>query len=220
MMNKIMNIIKQENISMRSRYYFVARSSMWALAAVLVFASIVYLLSLIFFIWNDHALGTIALFGSKGIGLMLFSMPWMLILATIALVITLELLAAKFSFVYKRPLVYSLLILLVVLIAVSSLVARTAMHDRIAGPMHRHYAEQRYKENMYIGIIVSVRDNSATLKTRSGATIHVNITNSTRIPRHFELKTGEKVMVIIDDKSDSNEALGIRPVKKGKGRMK
>lgn len=227
--NKIIEKIKKENISMHSRYYFLARTSMWMLATVFVFATVVYLLSLIFFIFSGHALLGLAFFGPYGWMMLLRSLPWLLILAVIALIALLELLSSHFSFVYKRPLVYSLLAFIVVVIALGTLIARSTLHHRaaslseggklpIAGPLYRGYALRQHK-NVHIGTIESVKDDVLLIKTKDGKDITVHFTEATRRPPAFIFEEGKEVMVMGGLRGKTIEAFGIRPTKNYKNKL-
>src|SRR3989338_9252112 len=93
-LNKVvMEKIKHDSIKMKSRSYFVLKSILIIAGLVFMFAVGFFLISFIFFVYNANALGELGFFGRTGIGIMLKSLPWILIIASLIIIVSLELLA-------------------------------------------------------------------------------------------------------------------------------
>ncbi len=223
---RVISEIKQENISMHSRLYFMFRTSLWVLAIVFIFAATLYLVSLITFIISGNALGGLAFFGMRGFVIMLHSLPWLLILAVASLILLLEFLSSHFRFMYKRPFVYSLLAFLTILIVGGTLLAKTTLHKRafkltesynlpIAAPLYHGYA-LRHSEHMHIGVIEQIVGNEILITTRDGNTVTILIQKSTKRPSRVVLEDGMTVMVVGKKDGTTIIAEGIRPLERGK----
>ena len=224
MSEKVLQAIKTGNVSMHSRYYFFARSALWILGVILVFSLTLYLMSFITFVFRGNALSALLAFGSHGWLVLLTSLPWLLLLATFAIFVALQLLSLHFSFVYRRPLVHTALASIVVLVAGSALMAQTTLHEHayelsrerrlpIAGPIYRIAIGDR--DDRHIGIITAMNDEVFTIRGRDGEVFYVNIATSTRIPRgrDFAFATGTPIVVFGDlDNDDDIDAVGIQPL--------
>ncbi len=220
--SRVIEKIRKENISMHSRLYFVIRSCMWILSTTFVFAVIVYLFSLLIFIFRSNALMELFCFGPRGWIVLISSMPWILILIVLILIVILEFLSSRFSFIYKRPLIYSLLGLIVLLVAGGSLLANTTLHHRatalsrdgrlpIAGNMYKNYT-LRHHNDTHIGTVKSLDKNTFRINTRMGDAITVLMQDNTKIPRDFILKNGNQVMIIGKRNADTVNVDGICPI--------
>ncbi len=224
--SRVIKEIKQENISMHSRIYFMFRTSLWVLSIVFISAATLYLVSLIAFIISGNALSGLTFFGMRGFVIMLHSLPWLLILAVASLILLLELLGSHFRFMYKRPFVYSILAFLTILIVGGTLLAKTTLHNRvfkltegnnlpIAAPLYHGYA-LRHSEYMHIGTIKEIVGNKILITTRDGDSVTVLIQKSTRRPPRAILENGMTVMVVGEKKGTTITADGIRPLERGK----
>ncbi len=222
----IVGKIKQERVVRHSRCYFILRGLLWAIVSIFLLGFTLYMASMVGFIFIGNGLGALSGLGFMGLWIMLRSLPWVLIVIVIVLVLLLEFLAAKFSFVYKRPLIYSLLGVSIFMIIVSAMLAQTGMHRRafelgeeykvpFIGTMYHSYILRRDNE-VHIGIIDVISNDldKVTVILRDGEEKQVYITKETRMPHKSELIEGMMIMVVGDDDAGQIEALGIRPLER------
>jgi hypothetical protein len=148
--DQVMEAIKRGQVKMRPRWHFVLRASLFFTGLTIVSMALVYLASFIIFFFQRTGAISVPVFGFRGIISFLFSLPWLLILFGIIFVVLLELLIRRYSFAYRRPLLYSLLGIIVFASLVGFVVSKTSLHrgffaraqERklpIAGPLYRHY---------------------------------------------------------------------------------
>jgi len=222
--NNIMKAIKADEVTMRSRLFFMTRTALWLSGILVVLSATLFLGSFVIFLLRGNGLLEVAHFGTPGIVAVLFSLPWLTILGVIILAVTLEILAKHFAFVYKKPLVYSLLGVLLVIILGAVLVAQSSIHERVfelnrehplpgVGPLYE--GAMRDIDDVRIGIIQSIDEDSLVLVTRGGETFEIVLTPETRMPPR-PLSEGEVVVVMTDESSEvgTTTALGLRPLDK------
>lgn len=227
--SKVMKEIKKQNISKRSSNYFLLRNTILLITLAIIFVFTLYLLSLLIFIFNGNSLFGLTYFGFNGWILFIQSIPWLLVVLVILLILLLEFLSSHFSIVYKKPLLYSILTLLVITIVVSTLVSHTSLHQKafmlsdemrlpIAGFMYRNYTV-RDNDRMHIGIVVSKDDDEIIIEKRKGEIIRVKVLDDTRLLDGIVPEIGTSIMVIGEVEGDIIEAQGIRAVLKDKTLM-
>lgn len=214
--------IKSGEARMRPRWHFIFASLLVVCGIGLVTLSAVYLVSFVVFI--THATGTAFLpqFGFWGIGKLLLTIPWMLIVIALAFIVALEVLVRRFAFAYRRPLLYSVGAILLFVVLGSVLVGRTALHARLAerawmgqlplaGPLYRGFELER-GETAHTGVIEMFIPEGFQMEDRSGDEVMVFVLPETRMPRGIILKEGDAVFVLGPREDDIIKALGVRPM--------
>jgi len=106
--DKIFDAIKTGKAKMRPKSYFVLQAILVVTGTVLLFAGLLYLASFVIFVLRQNDTLSAAGFGVSGWYLLFRSLPWSVLLLSIALVLILALLLRRYAFVYQRPLVYFL----------------------------------------------------------------------------------------------------------------
>lgn len=218
----VLQRIADERISMHSKYYFVAKSGLWILGTIVLFGLTLYLLSFIEFVYRTNGLSSLPSLGSKGWLVLLTSLPWLLIVGMLGIFVILQVLSTRFSLVYKRPLVHTTLASVVILVAGTTLIAHSTLHEQvlrvshdrglpIAGPLYRSYTADR--SDRHIGVVTKVDEMLYTVTSRTGDIYVVKVATSTRVPRSAAaIATGTPIIVIGELDDDVIEAHGIRPL--------
>jgi len=141
-MKNIIDKIKKGEIKMKPKAHFVLRTLLIVLGTSVGFLFALYLTSFILFSMQAVC----------GLMPILISLPWLLIFLSVALIIVLEILTKQFSFVYRRPVLYIVLVIIISVLFGSFVVNKTKVHpflfDRaekhrlpIMGPMYRGYGK-------------------------------------------------------------------------------
>lgn len=146
----IIESIKSGKVHMKPRWYFVLKFILNILLAGVVFFASIYLLSFIGLVLHEKDLFNLFDLSPKGMKILMTSIPWIIVMLSVALIMVLYVLVKDHSFVYRKPLAYSFfgLIILIILIGfvihifdVNFRFARMGGDDRtpIMGPMHKYY---------------------------------------------------------------------------------
>ncbi len=219
MSEKVLEAIEANKVTMHSRFYFIARTALWILGIILTFGLTLYLISFVAFIFRGNGLLLLPHLGVGGWFNLFISLPWVLLLVVFIVFILLQVLSTHFSFIYKRPLIHTILASIFILIIVGVGIGQTTLHDRayrfsqergipFAAPFYRDAIRDR--GDLHIGVIEKIEGDTLLLTGRDGKTYTILIIDATHIPP-FGIATSSTVMVIGSEDDGVIEAIGIRP---------
>lgn len=221
---KIKDAIEKNEVSMHSRMYIYGRTLLWTSATILMFGTVLFFVSALIFVFRANGLHLLPFFGSRGWMALFFSLPWLLLGVVAIVSVLLFTLSRHYAFVYKRPLVHTLLAGIVVLACGGVLIAYTTLHERayerahnqhglpIAGPLYRGAIGDR--PDVHVGIVSELTPDSFVLNRRDGQKTTIIIEGTTLM--HPELQLAEDMLVVVmgDAVEDTVHALGVRPAEK------
>jgi hypothetical protein len=216
----VLEKIKTGKIKMHPKIYFILKTILIIFGVLIIIPFILFLASFILFSLHINGIWFLPWFGFRGFGMFLNYFPWILILIAIFLIALLEMLTKRFSFVYRRPIVYSLIIVISIVFLASFLINKTTLHPNLfkqarvgrlplAGPMYRSFGMPEFHD-MHRGIISEVMDNGFIIETERGEKLTINVTSDTNFPPEFTAEEGDRVMVIGERNDDIISAFGIR----------
>jgi len=222
--DNVLDKIKSGDVKMKPKIYFILRMVLLILGVMFLFSFIIYLISFILFSLRASGLLFLPKFGFLGIGILFGSLPWFLIFLAAILIVILEIFTKHFTFIYRRPILYSLLTIIVIVIAVSFLIEKTPFHSSLflsarekhlplIGPFYRNYGAPSL-HNVHRGVVSEIIDNSFKIKTPRNETLTVVITSQTHLPPEKEIKEGDEVVVLGERNDDTVEALEIHQIEK------
>jgi len=222
--DKILNKIKNEKVKMKPKIYFILRTVLLVGGSLVLIFLIISLVSFIVFSLRTSGALFLPKFGSPGIKIFFMSLPWLLILIAIILTVLLEIFSKKFTFVYRQPIFYSLLIIIIITFIGSFLINKTSLHPNLfwkAQERHLPGIEMVYRDfgvprikDVYYGIISGITDNGFNIETPRGEVFNIIINSETRLALEVNIEEGDAV-VILGKQSNSNiQAFDIHKVKK------
>ena len=147
---KILGYVKEGKVAMKPKWYFILRSILRIVVILIIFLIIIYFVSFFSLVLSERETLRALDLRPKGIREFLFAIPWLIVFLSLIMLAVLEFLVNKFSFVYKRPLVYSLFAIICFVLLTGfalSKIDRQYMFARfgekpevpIFGPMHKFY---------------------------------------------------------------------------------
>ncbi len=218
--NPIIEKIKSGKITMHSRGYLVWKRMLWILAICLLAAAGIFILSFIIFTLKVSGVWDLPKFGTHGLKEFLIFFPWLFIPAILLFLWLLERFMLQFSFVYKMPIVYSALGLLIITVAGSIIVLKSPLHYKIltyahnqplplAGPVYKFYGHSR-PNDFYTGIVTQINKNSYTLTTADGDQKTVTTNNFTKWFADGPLQNGDCVEVVLEEHNNIISAIVIK----------
>jgi hypothetical protein len=140
--DSVARAIEAGKVKMRPRWHFLLSAGLLFVGTILVVFTLVYLSSFAIFIFQQTP-GPGPGMGARGLGVYLTSLPWIIILIAIIFLIILELLVRRYSFAYRKPLLYTILGIIVLIFLVSLLVAQT--------PFHKNLYDRAERDNLPFG---------------------------------------------------------------------
>jgi len=129
--DKVINLIKNAGTKMRPRRYFVARAMFVILGAVLLFCLILFFVTFIIFALQENGGLFATNFGPVEWGVFLESLPWSLLLLSLALILIMWILLRRYAIVYHQPFLYTLLILVIVISLACFFLSASSIHGGI-----------------------------------------------------------------------------------------
>lgn len=204
---RVSDAIRQGDIKMHSRSYFWAKGMLFFGVLVLLVSLILYLGSLLVFVLRANSILVLPGLGLYGLRAILLSFPWFILALTVVLVGILEWTAKRFAVVYRRPLIYSLLIIMVLAVTGSILMENLSFHRFVSGlakerqlpavgRMYRHLSDLEM-DNVYFGVISEKEVDHWKLKLNDGSEIVLDLENLVQGRRlQDRLAVGSEVVVI------------------------
>ncbi len=220
--DKVFNKIKKEQIKMRPKIYFILRAVLVASMTLLVAFFVLFLVSFILFNLRASGAWFLPRFGFPAIGIFLKSLPWLLILIAIILIVVLETLVKRFSFAYRRPILYSVLAIIIFAFLGSFAISRTHLHPDffwkaqgrklpMMGGFYRGFGMPRLGD-VHCGIVSDMMDNGFYLETAKGEILTIVATSTIRSPLGPVIKKDDRVIVLGKRDDGTVRAFGVRKV--------
>ena len=220
--DKIIHQIKDDKIKMRPKIYFILKSAAIAFGIFFVALFILYLISFIVFALRASGVWYLPCFGLRGIKTLFIMLPWLLILISVILIIILEILVKHFAFAYRKPVLYSILFVVIFALLGSFAVDRMGLQSGlfkraeqgnlpIAGEFYSGLGKAENKD-MRRGIVSEITDNGFLIKTRNNDILEIIITSETNFPFNEEIQENDTIIVFGKQNNGSVQAIGIRKV--------
>ncbi len=221
----VVSKIEKEGLKMKSKFYFATKSALIVALLISLFSLLFYFSSLITFILkaNDiflfHDMGICAV---KGI---IYSFPWYLIFLIFTLIIIIEVIGKKFQFVYRKPLIFSLIAIILIVTASNFLIEKSSLHYSffklaeqeklpLVGRMYRSVGNLDV-ENVYFGTIIEKELDLWKMELDSGEVVSLEIDERTKGRRFFpEIEEGKKIVVIGEREDDSVKVFNFKKIER------
>jgi len=216
--NNVLNEIKSGEIKMKPRSYFMIRTLLFALGISVLFLFVIYIVSFIVFSLRISGIAFLPLFGFRGIRILFGSLPWLLLLLAVVLIIGLEVFAEHISFIYKRPIVYSLVVIIAIVLIAGFLLGISSFHSNLfygaqeghlpfIGSFYRGFGAPQF-ENIHHGIVSSLTNSGFVIETPNGEMFTV-LSSSNGIKN---VKDGDSVLVIGERKGNVIQASDVKKI--------
>jgi len=202
---EVLSKIKKGNIKMKPRIIFVIKLALLVLSTIIITFFALFVASFIFFTLRTSGMLLLPSFGPPGFKILFFSLPWVLILGLIALMTTSELFAKHFPFVYKKPILYSALVMVLIVFLGGFILNNTGVHANlfqktrdgrlpIIEPFYREYGMPRL-DGMHYGIVSQIENNGFRIKTPRQDELLISVLQSTKMPKS-EIEEGDTVIIL------------------------
>ncbi len=133
---------------------------------------------------------------------------------------TLEVFAKRFTFVYRRPIIYSVLIIIVFVLLGSFIIGKTRLHSNlfwqaqegrlpVAGKIYRDFKMTRFRD-VHRGVVSEITDDGFRIEKPDGQVLTVVLSSDTQFPFKEEIEEGDIVVVMGKRDNDMVRAYGVR----------
>jgi hypothetical protein len=202
--DNVLKGVESGNIRMKPRWHFVLRTALIASGTLLILFTALYISSFIFFNLRQTGILFIPYFGFKGLPIILKSMPWILVCLSIVFMMLLGILAEHYAFVYDKPLIYSILAIITLVVVGGIALGMTSLHN-----WHRDPLSYTQPSDVTIGRLINEDHDIYTIKDQRGLLIKISVTEDTTFPDNG-VHIGEEVLVIGDRDDGQIHAEGIK----------
>lgn len=220
----ILATIKSGQVKMRPRWHFVLKAFLAAFGAIILLLSILYLASFIIFALRQTGVLFMPAFGFEGWYAFFTHLPAFLLLFLVIFIIILELLVRRYSFTYRRPLLYSALGIFVLVIAGALAVENSSLHrgiskyaenneETLTGKFYHEFEQQNFRD-VHRGMVVEMINSGFMMSDRRKEILTIIVTPRTRLPYGADFSQGDFVVVFGDRDNGIIRALGIQEVRK------
>ncbi len=209
--NQVMKTIKQQQVTIRSKYFVLAeRVGLGGVFGLSILLAVFFLNLAFYSLKTTNALEYLS-FGSLGAQAFLESFPFEWLLITIVFLIPIHFIMKKYDFSYKHPItIISLVLLTFVSVSAISL-AYSNVNERLAmTDLQPLYMRKGMGKNGIIGKIKTVQDHGLLIETLDNKIVTVNFTQETHFPTGIDFHVGEYVRVVGDYSQGEFTARGIR----------
>lgn len=221
----VLDKIKDKEVKMRPRTYFVLRTVLAIFGTIVAALFILYLVSFIMFATRTSGVWFLPKFGFPALGIFFRSLPWILIIMALVLIVVLELFVKHFAFVWRRPVLYSVLGIIILTILGSFIIFRTNLHSDIfwkarQGDMPLPGTRQFYRgfgapklSDVHYGIVSGISDTGFTLETQRNEVLNIFVASTTRVLSAKEIEKGDRVLILGNRTNGTVQALDVRIIK-------
>ncbi len=206
--DQISSAIKSGQVKMRPKWYFILATMIYSAAILILALIILFLISFVIFILHQSGVWFAPSMGWGGWFSVLIYFPWLPLALVLFFLIILEVLAAHFSLVYRNPIVYSAIIIVILAAVMGYVFAQTPLHSYLheqakngglplplAGRLYRAY-DRREIADIHRGKIMEINPDGFTMAdSRQDDYLSVIILPITRLNFRGDFLPGEAVVV-------------------------
>lgn len=220
----VMSAIRKGEVRMRPRWHFALLSLLSLVGAAIVFLTLLYTSSLAVYFLRESGALFVPSFGARGWSTLAYTTPWTLLLLIAAFVFVLELLVRRYAFVYKKPLLISMLSIAALVVLGGFFVGQTPLHREIrtfaehgdipafVGTVYGPALRGAPPPDMFRGEIVKAEKGMFVILDEGGSgTTSIILTARTRLPHGEDFREKDRIVVVGDVVATGTvRAFGIR----------
>jgi len=219
--DSVLNKIKQGEVAMRPRWHFMLKGVLALSGICILTLWLIYLLSFVVFALVTSGVIMIPAFGVRGVVEVWSALRWGLIFIAAVFIILLEILVNRYSFGYRKPLLYTLFAIISFTIVGTFVVSKTGIHELamqrsvesrlpVMGHFYKGYGLPPH-ERISVGEILLINKNGFVLNERVEGRLNVTINDYTKVPTGAAFGVGDQVVVFGLRQEDEIEAWGVKP---------
>jgi len=220
---KILEKIKSHQIKMRPKFYFVLKGILVMAAILIVGVFILFLISFIGFHLRASGVWYLPGFGLRALGPYFRLFPWILIIGSLILIVILEILVRRYSFAWRWPAFYSLLIIILIACIGGFLIEKSLLHPELfwqakkgnlpflIAPLYREFGAPKFKD-VHRGVVENVTENGFLLRKANDELLTIIFEPETKFPFDQKVKEGDSVVVMGKREDDTVHAFGVTKI--------
>ncbi len=220
--DKVLNKIKSGEVKMKPKMYFILKTVLIMIGFLAAGLFVLFLISFIGFHLRASGVWFLPGFGLRGFRTFFSYLPWLLILIAALSIIVMETLLKRFAFVWRKPIIYSLLVVILIAFLGGFLIDKTPFHQGLflkaregklplAGPIYRDFGMPRF-QGVQRGVVEEITEKGFKIRTFDDQLLTVVLIGDTQFPPGKEIKQGDSVVVMGERGDDTVQAFGVRKI--------
>jgi hypothetical protein len=208
----VLNRIKKGEIKMKPKIYFVLRPILFLLALIVIFLVIIYFVSFIFFVFKINAGSALFGFGLRGAESLFLSLPWLIILVLLVFVLVFEALLIHYKFAYRRPVLYSLLGIIILFLLTGFVIHCTSFHANLysinkehglpaIGALYNRYDKVDFK-GIFCGVVSEINNDGFIVQWIDNPKIKFEVNVPPDFTKHKDLDKGD-IVILFGKRTDT-----------------
>jgi len=208
--NEILKEIKKGDIKMHPKIYFVLKSALLIVVAVLLFILIAYLTSYSIFYLENNGARFLLRSGLGGLVDIFHAVPLILIFLLLLLFYLIEKTIKKFNFAYKRPLIYSFLFVVIIAVGFGFFLHKNPLQKTLSCGLPQNH--NLNAPNTFKGEIIEINENEIKIQDINGEIIYTIMPSESFKMEERELERGDRI--IFRGKRDDKKIINISSFQK------
>lgn len=213
----ILEFVEKNNITMIPRWKIILYSLLGIGGLFFTFLALVFMVSLIVFVLSKYGFIYMPLFGMGALTESLQALPLLLFICTLALICLVEILARRYAFSFRKPVLITLLGVTLIATFIGFLVALSPLHTEVRSYARDHkigFVLRQYDRpgprdaTMLRGVVIATTSGAVTIQLFNDATTTVYA--STTREQIMLPALGDDVIVFGRMVGGTFEAVGIR----------
>lgn len=222
--DQILESIETGKVAMKPRWHFVMRAALLIVGTVLASLALLYVVSFAVFMLRESGALFAPTFGLRGLEEFLLSLPVLFVILALVFIVVLEVLVRRYEFAHRKPLVYSVLGITLLVVIGGIVIDRVHIHEGLfrhaqegslpfGGPLYRKFGEPSHR-NVIVGTITETTDSGFSMYSHHREVFMVVVTNNTDLPTK-ELVEQDFVAVFGPRQQNIIQAVGIKKLEPG-----
>jgi len=195
--DKILSEIKKGDIKMHPKFTYALKAIFVIVAVLILVAIMIFLMSFIVFSLENNGAQFLIGSGFVGILYLMHSLPWVLIIIILIAIVLIETLIKRFKFAYRRPLIYSLLTVLIAGVACGFLMHHESFHRGVSCLINDSFYRDRENINLpntYKGKILELDQNFIKIEEINGRMVEAIFPTESFKFREKEIERGDRII--------------------------
>lgn len=223
---KILRRIKEDNITLRSRYVFIAKKLGLGGGFVLSLILAVLFFNIAFFSLRNSGNLEFLSFGQLGLLAFLESLPYEWVIVAVLFFVGAGVLLSRYDIAYKKPFKILVAILVVLVLAGATILTISEVNEKLEeeavegrNPVLGLFYGRRkgvWRHGL-IGEIIHIQGETLTIRTPENKQITVEMVEEESSPSRADFEIGEWIRAVGQRKGDSLQAFAVRRWRQHRG---
>lgn len=205
MKDDVIKAIESRQVKMRPKWQFITRAVLLLVGIVLGAIITLFISSFIVFVLRQTGVWFLPSFGLQNLGVFFTSLPWILLAVAVVFIFLLDIFIKKYPFFYTRPLIYSVLGIVVIVIVGSVAIGCSTFHknllawtetDHITFGSHMYQHFMQSPDNVTVGTITEITSTGCKILGPQDQLFAVTFSPQISMPPKNNFIIGDSIVIL------------------------